>query len=137
MTRSDDGASWPTMARIVWALLTKKRITMVRSLPRHKPNGPGDRRIVGGRRRIWRSSRRDGAGRTSAFHCAIEHASGDAVPVRELPYGSVALPLHQRRDRWQNPTTPHFRNTACTFRGVCRWKVDLFDPDTGGSANGL
>jgi len=33
--------------------------------------------------------------------------------------------LHQRPDRWQHPTTHQPHKTACTLRGVHRWKADV------------
>jgi len=53
------------MARIIWALLVKQENTELRPQPRRE--SVADLKVVAGavrRRRVWRNSRRDGAGRT-------------------------------------------------------------------------
>jgi len=56
-----------------------------------------DVRVSG--RRVWRNSRRDGAGTTRAFHCA-SRTLRVIWTVRELPYRPAAVFLpHHRSDR--------------------------------------
>jgi len=42
--------------------------------------------------------------KNQGFPPCHEHAVGDVVPVRELPYGPATW-SHHRPDRWQHPTT--------------------------------
>lgn len=46
-----------------------------------------------------------------------EHAVGDVVPVRELPYGPAAQ-LHDRPGRWQHPTTCQNLNKPLATEGA-------------------
>ena len=58
------------MARIVWALLVKQENYRAPVAARRKPGGPEVVGGVVGRRRVWRNSRRDGAGKTRCTHRA-------------------------------------------------------------------
>ena len=91
-------------ARIVWALLVKKRKLQSSGRGGVSPRGPEVVAGVVGRRRVWRNSRRDGIGRTRCTTVPRARIY-DLVPVRELPYRPAAPSLHQRPDRWQHPTT--------------------------------
>ena len=49
---------------------------------------------------------------------------GDLAPVRELPYGPAAERCIKAGQMTASDYPPHPPKTACTFRGVHRWKAD-------------
>ena len=104
------------MARTVGALLVKQEDTELWPQSRRKPRRA---RGVGGRSRLKEGMAQQSAkpGRKNqGFPPCYEHAVGDLVPVRELPYGS-AVRLHYRPNRWQHPTTcQNLKKTACNRR---------------------
>ena len=64
--------------------------------------------------------------KNQGFPLCREHAVGDVVPVRELPYGPAAsdAALQGRTDgRIRLRALPP--KIACVFWGVHRWEVDI------------
>lgn len=55
-----------------------------------------------------------------------QHASGDVVPIRELPYGPAAIIAASEAGQMAaSDYAPNTPNTACVTRGVHRWEADM------------
>ena len=55
--------------------------------------------------------------KNQGFPPCHEHAVGDVVPVRELPYGPATW-SHHRPDRWQHPITCQTLNKPLATEGA-------------------
>ena len=57
-----------------------------------------------------------------------QHASGDVVPIRELPYGPAAIIAASEAGQMAaSDYAPNTPNTACVTRGVHRWLAAAID----------
>jgi len=63
--------------------------------------------------------------KNQCFPPCHEHAFGEVVPVRELPYGPAAHRCIKGRTDAASDYAPEFPDTACNRRGVHRWKADI------------
>ena len=55
-----------------------------------------------------------------------QHASGDVVPIRELPYRPAAIIAASEAGQMAaSDYAPNTPNTACVTRGVHRWEADI------------
>lgn len=64
--------------------------------------------------------------KNQGFPPCREHAVGDVVPVRELPYGPAASDAASEAGQMAASDYVHYlQKTACVFWGVHRWKTDV------------
>ena len=67
--------------------------------------------------------------KNQGFPPCREHAVGDVVPVRELPYGPAASDAASEAGQMAASDYVHYlQKTACVFWGVHRWEADLSSP---------
>ncbi len=84
---------------------------------------PRGRRASG--RRLWRNTRRDGAGRSRAFHSASSTPWVRWTQSANSHTGRGGSTLHHRPYRWQHPTTRNDPDVfPCLEGGVHRWRAD-------------
>ena len=63
--------------------------------------------------------------KNQGFPLCREHAVGDVVPVRELPYGPAASDAASEAGQMAAPDYVHYlQKTTCIFWGVHRWETD-------------
>src|SRR5215468_3589327 len=110
------------MARIIWALLVKGGTYRTPTAPAQADHDREDVRASG--RRVWRDSRRDGAGTTRAFHCAsstlrviwtqsANSHTGPRLSSCRIKAGQMTASDHAQHDPNVFP---------CLEGGVHRWK---------------
>lgn len=62
--------------------------------------------------------------KNQGFPLCREHAVGDVVPVRELPYGPAASDAASEAGQMAASDYVHYlQKTACVFWGVHRWRA--------------
>ena len=97
----------------------KRKITGLRQRSRRKPGRRSEAWGLGGRRRVWHNSRRDGAGRTREWQSATQARKAEMVPVRELAYWPAAMALLiEAGQMTASDYVPTYPDLALAFEGA-------------------